>query len=79
MQTLSITFLILYCILYVKFANFAKNKIKNILLYNDCFINKMIILDKSLKRPGDTSGTVGSVILNMGQTDGFRLFQNVPS
>lgn len=43
------------------------------------FINKMIILDKSLKRPGDTSGTVGSVILNMGQTDGFRLFQNVPS
>lgn len=39
----------------------------------------MIILNKFLERPGDAKGTVGSVILNMGQTNGFRLFQNVPN
>lgn len=39
----------------------------------------MIILNKFLERRGDAKGTVGSVILNMGQTNGFRLFQNVPN
>lgn len=63
----------------LNFLILQKKIIKNIFLYNDCFINKIIILDKSLQRPGDASGTVGSVIFNMGQTDGFRLFPNVPS
>lgn len=54
-----------------------KSNFLNILLYNNCFINKIIILDKSLERPGDAKGTVGSVILNMGQISGFRLFQNI--
>lgn len=49
-----------------------------ILLCNNCSINKIIILDKSLERPGDAKRAVGSVILNMEQS-GFRLFQNIPN
>lgn len=83
MQTVSITLPILYHLLYVKFASLPATKSKflgfYILLYNNSFINKIIILDKFLERPGDAKGTVGSVILDMGQTNGFRLFQNVPN